>query len=73
MDAAVFASSRWEGVTINQFSAYEELWFEDRAVLEAFLTGQDVHQAVHELQVKYLTSRIFTFLCREIVQIDHGE
>ena len=73
VDSNVFKETRWDGVVMNEFTAYDELWFENRSALRDFLTDPRVGNAVDSLNQAFLTSRSFTYLCREIVQIDSLE
>jgi hypothetical protein len=67
----VFIGSRWEGVPFNLFTVFDELYFRDRDSLAAYLAGGRARDALAALANDHLDPRSFTFLCREIVQIDN--
>lgn len=69
----VFIGSRWEGIPFNLYAAFDEIYFSDRSELAAFLTNETAQSAMASVRVKALHPESFTYLCREIVQINSLE
>ncbi|WP_206243521.1 EthD domain-containing protein [Novosphingobium terrae] len=69
----VFIGSRWEKVPFNQFAAFDEIYFADRNAFAAFLNSSEAHAAIAKASSEVLEPSSFSFLCREIEQINNLE
>jgi len=70
---SVFVGSRWEGIPFNTFAAFDEICFKDRAAIADYLADDEARDALHAVADTHLAPESFSYLCREIVQINNLE